>query len=93
MLKFGSTAIIILIWTVYSLDGYGGLKMQREMIYLRELDSVLKSKEEVIAGQEKMYDAIVNRGYCVVISLNQLTDAAAFLGPIKSKRFEESMEF
>lgn len=67
--------------------------MKKELIYLSALDSVRKTKPEILLGQQKMYDAIVQCGYCVVISFNQLTDSRSFLGPINSERSESIMDF
>ncbi|TDW13941.1 hypothetical protein EDD63_1412 [Breznakia blatticola] len=49
-------------------------------IYLFELDSVRNSSaKEIILAHEKMYEEIVNKGHCIVLSLNQLTDSQSFL--------------
>lgn len=60
--------------------------MKKELVYLFEMDSVSKTLDEILHGQQAMYDAIVNQGKCVVLSFNQLTDALVFLAPISSPR-------
>lgn len=60
---------------------------KRKNIYLFELDSVRKSSSEIIAGQKAMFEEIVGRGNCVIITYNQLTDSKAFLQALE---YEES---
>lgn len=67
--------------------------MQRTLIYLSELDSVRKSKQEILFAQQKLYEAITDQGFSVVVPFNQLTDSLAFLGPIISERSEFIMDF
>ena len=49
-----------------------------KMVYLFELDSVRKTDEEIIAGQQRLYEEIVHLGNTVVLTYNQLVDSRAF---------------
>lgn len=55
-------------------------------VYLYELDSVRKSDQQVIKGQQALFDEIVCNGNCVVLSLNQLTDSRAILSMLRTKQ-------
>ena len=62
-----------------------------QFVYLHELDSTRLSREEVLIGQQAMFYEIINKGNCVVITYNQLTDAPAFLYPLKWQDTYEKM--
>ncbi len=61
----------------------------KKLVYLHELDSVRANRWEILRGQQAMHREIVERGNCVVITYNQLTDAQAFLVAL---RFPESYD-
>lgn len=52
-------------------------------VYLFELDSVRKTKEEIERGQQCLYSEIVKNGNCVILSFNQVVDSIALLNIIK----------
>ncbi len=56
----------------------GEISMEK-YVYLYELDSVRTSAEEILRGQQAMFREIIQKGNCVIITYNQLTDAPAFL--------------
>ena len=62
-----------------------------QFIYLHELDSTRLSRREVLAGQDAMFYQIVNKGNCVVVTYNQLTDAPSFLYPLKWQETYQQM--
>ena len=55
------------------------------LVYLYELDSVRNSREEIIRGQQAMFEEIVKNGNKIVLSLNQITDSHAFLYAVQDK--------
>ena len=64
-----------------------------KLVYLYELDSVCNSKEEIIIGQQAMFEEIVKNGNVVVMTFNQLTDSQAFLYAIRDdKCYEQIMQ-
>lgn len=63
-------------------------------VYLYELDSVRNSREEILIGQHKLFQNIALYGNCVVLSLNQLADSAAFwAGIMDDHTFEVMKDF
>lgn len=52
-------------------------------VYLFELDSVRKTKEEIERGQQALYSEIVKNGNRVILSFNQVVDSIALLNIIK----------
>lgn len=50
-----------------------------KLVYLFELDSVRKTKEEIELGQNALFDEIVMHGNTVVCTFNQITDSPVFL--------------
>lgn len=58
-------------------------------VYLFELDSVRKTKEEIERGQQCLYSEIVKNGNCVVITFNQLTDSIVLLKMLENKTYRE----
>lgn len=50
-----------------------------KLVYLFELDSVRKTKEEIEHGQNALYDEIVMHGNTVVCTFNQISDSPSFL--------------
>ncbi|MFT7004573.1 MAG: hypothetical protein ACJAWW_001936, partial [Sulfurimonas sp.] len=50
-----------------------------KLVYLFELDSVRKTKEEIEHGQHALYDEIVMHGNTVVCTFNQISDSPSFL--------------
>lgn len=55
-----------------------------KLVYLHELDSVRNTPEEILRGQQAMYNEIVGNGNCVVLTYNQFTDSKAFLCAVKN---------
>lgn len=55
------------------------------LVYLYELDSVRNSREEIIRGQQAMFEEIVKNGNKIVLSFNQITDSHAFLYAVQDK--------
>lgn len=56
-----------------------------KLVYLHELDSVRNTTEEILRGQQAMYQEIVMNGNCVVLTYNQFTDSKAFLCSVKNE--------
>lgn len=56
-----------------------------KLVYLHELDSVRNTPEEILRGQQAMYQEIVLNGNCVVLTYNQFTDSKAFLCSVKNE--------
>lgn len=50
----------------------------KKLVYLQELDSVRKTKEEIEQGQQALFEEIVINGNIVVLTYNQLADSRAF---------------
>lgn len=57
-----------------------------KLVYLHELDSVRKSKEEILRGQQAMYEEIVLNGNTVVLTFNQFADSKTFLCGLNDKK-------
>ncbi|MGI6231200.1 MAG: hypothetical protein ACOYJL_09940 [Tractidigestivibacter sp.] len=51
---------------------------QRKYVYLFELDSVRKTDQEIVAGQQALWREIVENGNVVVLSFNQIIDSRGF---------------
>lgn len=49
-----------------------------EMVYLYELDSVIKTKDDMHQALKKMYEVLREKGNVVVVSLNQIADSRFF---------------
>ena len=56
-----------------------GKTVMNKLVYLFELDSVRKSKKEIIKAQKALYEEIVLNGNIVVMTMNQLSDSLGFL--------------
>lgn len=54
-----------------------------KLVYLYELDSVHNSPEEILRGQQALFEEIVLSGNQVVLTFNQLTDSQAFLCAVR----------
>lgn len=63
----------------------GGKEINMALVYLYELDSVRKSNQELVIGQQVLFEEIVIRGNRVVLSFNQFTDSNAFLCAFKDE--------
>lgn len=61
-------------------------KYLRNVVYLKECDSVRKSREEIHIGQWAICNALVQQGYVVVFSLNQVTDSHIMFELLTDKR-------
>lgn len=59
------------------------------LVYLWELDSAKYTKEDILLGQNKLFDEIVGKGNQVVIAFNQLSGSPAFLCALNDKHFFE----
>ena len=56
-----------------------------KLVYLHELDSVHTSREEILRGQQALFEEIVLNGNQVVLTFNQLTDSQAFLAAVRDR--------
>lgn len=56
-----------------------------KLVYLHELDSVHTSPEEILRGQQALFEEIILNGNQVVLTFNQLTDSQAFLAAIRDR--------
>ena len=66
---------------------------QRKYVYLFELDSVRKTDKEIIAGQKALYTEILENGYIVVLTFNQLIDSRTQRqGEVKCYRYLITMQ-
>lgn len=54
-----------------------------KLVYLFELDSVHTSPQEILRGQQALFEETVLNGNQVVLTFNQLTDSQAFLCAIR----------
>lgn len=63
----------------------------RKYVYLFELDSIRKSDEEIILGQQTLYDEIVKNGNIVVLTYNQLLDSRAFFSLLNHEEYYSSI--
>lgn len=59
--------------------------VMNKLVYLHELDSVRNTPEEILRGQQAMYQEIVINGNSVVLTYNQFTDSKAFLCAVKNE--------
>lgn len=64
--------------------------MERKYVYLFELDSVRMSDEEILLGQQKLYDEIVHEGNIVVLTYNQLVDSRGFFSLLSDAAYYDS---
>lgn len=70
-----------------------GTNKHNKQVFLFELDSVRKTDEEIILGQEMLFDEIVRNGNIVVLTYNQLIDSRGFFSLINdSQMYEYIME-
>ncbi|MDY5279458.1 hypothetical protein [Sharpea porci] len=60
-----------------------------KQVFLFELDSVRKTDEEIIYGQEMLFDEIVRNGNVVVLTYNQLIDSRGFFSLINDPQMYE----
>lgn len=60
-----------------------------KQVFLFELDSVRKTDEEIILGQEMLFDEIVRNGNVVVLTYNQLIDSRGFFSLINNPQMYE----
>lgn len=65
--------------------------MASNYVYLYELDSVRKSRQEIIAGQYALFNAIVYHGETVILTMNQLVDSHAFLASVEDEESFQSL--
>lgn len=68
----------------------GRAVIERKYVYLFELDSVRMSDEEVLLGQQKLYDEIVHEGNIVVLTYNQLVDSRGFFSLLSDAAYYDS---
>lgn len=68
----------------------GRAVMERKYVYLFELDSVRMSDEEILLGQQKLYDEIVHEGNIVVLTYNQLVDSRGFFSLLSDAAYYDS---
>ena len=57
-----------------------------KLVYLYELDSVHTSSQEILRGQQALFEETVLNGNQVVLTFNQLTDSQAFLCAIRNPK-------
>ena len=62
-----------------------------KQVYLFELDSVRKTDEEIIAGQNALYDEVVLNGNIVVLTYNQLIDSRGFFSLLTEEGYQEGL--
>ena len=60
-----------------------------KQVFLFELDSVRKTDEEIILGQNMLFDEIVRNGNIVVMTYNQLIDSRGFFSLINGPQMYE----
>lgn len=65
--------------------------MKKKKVYLFELDSVRKTDEEILYGQQCLYNEIVNNGNIVVMTFNQFVDSRAFFSLLDDKEYRENI--
>lgn len=65
--------------------------MHRKYVYLFELDSVRKTDEEIIEGQNAIYNEIVHQGNIVVMTYNQLVDSRGFFSLLSDASYYEQL--
>ncbi len=60
-------------------------------VYLFELDSVRKSDDEIIEGQEALFNEIVTHGNQVVLTYNQFVDSRGFFSLLNNEKYYNSI--
>lgn len=65
--------------------------VMRKYVYLFELDSVKKTDEEIIKGQQVLYDEIVKNGNSVVLTFNQLVDSRGFFSLLDHQEYYNNL--
>lgn len=63
----------------------------KKYVYLFELDSVRKTDEEIIVGQNALYDEIVTLGHIVVMTYNQVVDSRGFFSLFGNKNYRDAL--
>lgn len=63
----------------------------RKYVYLFELDSVRKTDDEIIIGQQALYDEITMNGNVVVMTYNQLVDSRGFFSLLNSEIYHKNL--
>ena len=64
-------------------------KCRRKYVYLFELDSIRKTNEEIIAGQDALYNEIVGNGNIVVLTFNQFIDSRGFFSLLSNHEYRK----
>lgn len=64
-------------------------KCRRKYVYLFELDSIRKTNEEIIAGQNALYNEIVGNGNIVVLTFNQFIDSRGFFSLLSNHEYRK----
>lgn len=60
-------------------------------VYLFELDSVRKTDEEIVIGQQALYHEIVTNGNIVVLTYNQLIESKSFFSLLTDKNYYDNL--
>lgn len=68
---------------------YHTQKYQRKYVYLFELDSIRKTNEEIIVGQNALYNEIVENGNIVVLTFNQFIDSRGFFSLLSNHEYRK----
>ena len=68
---------------------YHTQKYQRKYVYLFELDSIRKTNEEIIVGQNALYNEIVGNGNIVVLTFNQFIDSRGFFSLLSNHEYRK----
>lgn len=63
----------------------------KKKVYLFELDSVRGTDEEIICGQQALYDEIVVNGNVVVMTLNQFIDSRGFFSLLQNDAYRDNI--
>lgn len=63
----------------------------QKLVYLFELDSVRKSDNEILIGQQALYNEIVGNGNTVVLTYNQLVDSRGFFSLLEINEYYDSL--
>ena len=64
-------------------------KCRRKYVYLFELDSIRKTNEEIIVGQNALYNEIVGNGNIVVLTFNQFIDSRGFFSLLSNHEYRK----
>lgn len=64
-------------------------KCRRKYVYLFELDSIRKTNEEIIAGQDALYNEIIGNGNIVVLTFNQFIDSRGFFSLLSNHEYRK----